>query len=104
MKESDLNNKAEDLLNQFETLETIRPSEDWNATLMQKFSQTKPIDSNGFSAAKVSLVAVLFIAINLAFVLFTMNNNTTTTNDRSTELKTIYNELLLPTSHTTYTN
>lgn len=101
MKESDFNLKTEELLNSFETFPNPSPSADWNTSLMQKIAHTKQNESSGITPGKVSLIAVLFILLNIGFFVRTLNNSGTTNTNRSTELQTISNELLIPSTNTT---
>lgn len=102
MKSTELNLKAEELLNTFETIPNPSLSADWTNSLMQKIANTKQHKNTGLTASKVSLVAALFILLNIGFFVSTLNSNSTSDTTRSNEFQTISNELLIPS--TTATN
>ncbi|MDI1232718.1 MAG: hypothetical protein PSX81_00395 [bacterium] len=95
MKETDLNNKVENIINQFENIESRPINEEWNSRLMQKMARNNSIENRGLTAGKVSFVAVLFIILNIGFFVKTVSNNPIDSSERSSELKTISSELFI---------
>ncbi len=102
MKDADLNLKAEQLLNQFEQSNGVLPKTIWNEQLMHKISTTPQTNATGITANKISIIALLFILLNIGFCIKTFTKQNTTDVSRSSELTTISNELLI--QNTTRTN
>jgi hypothetical protein len=95
MKDADLNLKAEQLLNQFEQSNGVLPKTIWNEQLMHKISTTSQTNATGITANKISIIALLFILLNIGFCIKTFTKQNTTDVSRSSELTTISNELLI---------
>jgi hypothetical protein len=95
MKDADFNLKAEQLLTQFEQSNGVLPKTTWNEQLMHKVAQTSQTNRTGITTNKISIIAFLFILLNIGFCIKTFNKQNTTDVSRSTELTTISNELLI---------
>ncbi len=102
MKDADFNLKAEQLLTQFEQSNVELPKVTWNEELMHQISRTSQTNRAGITANKISILALLFILLNIGFCIKTFTKQNTTDVSRSTEFTTISNELLI--QNTTSTN
>jgi len=94
MKESEINNKVSQLLHEFEAMDTIQSSSDYNEKLMAKINAVERNSSNRLINLKYSMVIVLFVLINVGFVYSVVNNGAGKKNERNTELQVIAKELL----------
>ena len=102
MKDADLNFKAEQLISEFEQANVSNPSNAWNSSLMQKIAAQPKPTSSGMTSTKISVIALLFVVLNLGFCIQTYKQTSTqTTVNRGSELTTISNELLIPATSTT---
>ena len=98
MNKSAIDNKVLQKLKEFETIESIEPSADWNQSLLDKIEHVNP-SSSGFSSAKYTIVILFIILINIGFFLSTMFNNSQKVICRNNDLQVISKELLInPTS------
>jgi hypothetical protein len=96
MKESELNNKVEQTLMEFETMGNIQPSADWNQSLMKRVASSKPYSSSIFYSVNLAIVTILIIIlINLGFILNTIINDSRQSLNRSNDLEVISKELLI---------
>jgi hypothetical protein len=95
MKESLLGDKILQKLNEFETLENIQPSEDWNQSLMQKIgsASTRPI--KGLSAAKFAAAALIILLVNISFILNSVIRDSKQPMPHDSELQIISKEFLI---------
>jgi hypothetical protein len=80
-------------LKEFENLEKIQTSPEWNTSLMNKLNNKKP---NQF--AKFAIVILLIILINIGFLINSINNGASQYVDRGKQLSLISNEFLINTS------
>ena len=95
MKEQELNNKVSQTLQEFESMENIQPSAEWNNSLMQKLSVAKPNSIAGFSSSKFAVLMLFVVMANIGFVFKTVMNDSQQTPNRDKELQVISKELLI---------
>jgi hypothetical protein len=99
MKESDLHSKALQTLKEFESMEDIQPSADWNVSMMARISSAKINPVPGSTVPRVALVLLVVILANLGIILSAISNNSRQSFNRGTQLQTISKEFLInPTS------
>ena len=95
MKEQELNNRVSQTLQEFESIENIQPSSEWNDLLMQKLSLAKPNSLAKFSSPKFAVLILFVVMANIGFVFKTVMHDTQQTPNRDKELQVISNELLI---------
>ena len=92
MKQPILTNKAEEALHEFESLENIHPSLDWNEKLMNKLQMQRPKSSfvpfNTFTAV---IGVVVLLNVSLVFASILGDDQSV---ERESNLKVISSELL----------
>lgn len=93
MKSNALNEKALKKLHEFETLENIHPSSDWDTELQLKLQLNSSIKTNVISQYTVILVCI--VLLNCGLLLFSVFNKQKQTISRTTNLELISNELLI---------
>jgi hypothetical protein len=92
MKESELNNLVSKTLHDFESIETIHPSEDWAINLTHKIGASKKAPITSIPKTGIA-VLVFVIVINLSYVLTKLKSTALTQQQK--ELHLISNELLI---------
>lgn len=89
--------KTEDInivLQEFEKIENILPSENWDFIFEQKLSQTKKSKINKTSKFNVAILFLVFL--NVGFIMNSLLTDITKTGvSRPDNLKSIANELLI---------
>ena len=95
MKESELKNRVLQKLNEFETLENIQPSEDWNQSLMKKIGSARSKPMTGISAAKFAVAALFILLVNIGFILNSVIRNSKLPGRHDSELQIISKEFLI---------
>jgi len=91
MKTNALNEIVFQKLREFDTLESINPSADWDAELNLKINSS--VKTN--YTAKYNLILVCIVILNFSLLLFSIVNDSKTATIRTMNLKLISNELLL---------
>lgn len=94
MKEQELNTRVSQTLQEFESMENIQPSAEWNDSLMQKLSVAKPNSIATFSSSKYAVVMLFVVMANIGFVFTAVMNDSPQAPNRDKELQTISKELL----------
>lgn len=95
MKDPELHKKVLQTLNEFETMENIQQSEEWNKSLMERLATVKADSPSVFSYVKYTIAALLVILINIGFILTAINNDPHQTLQKDIELQIISKELLI---------
>ncbi len=97
MKESEMNPKVVEMLNDFEQLEATTVSESWNQALMQKLEESEAQHSLD-SALPISYVTVIliFILMNAVCIFNIFKNTQQPAFNRIAKLNVISKELLIP--------
>jgi len=93
MKSNELNEKVLKKLQEFETLENIYPSPDWDTELHIKLQLNSSIKANYIS--KYNFILVCIVLLNCGLILFSLFNEPKQTTSRTTNLELISNELLI---------
>lgn len=89
MKEQELNSRVSQTLREFESMENIQPSTEWNDLLMQKLSVAKPNSIARFSSSKFAVLILFFVMENIGFVFKTVMNDSQQTPSRDEVLQLI---------------
>jgi hypothetical protein len=106
---NELNSKIEQMLHDFDALQDIQPSDAWQQSLMDKLAVTTSDAPVSFSTRVLTVVVLLFVALNIGFILKETSTetsagfviSTTLEDQRATDFKTISKELFInPTSIT----
>jgi hypothetical protein len=95
MKESVLKSKVLKMLNDFDTMEDIQPSANWNQSLMNRLSSLKPHSNSNFLPTRFVVVVLLFVLVNLGFILSSVIGDSNQALQRNSELLAISKELLI---------
>ena len=95
MQEQELNNRVSQTLQEFESIENIQPSAEWNDSLMQRLSVAKQNSTTTFYLPKYAVVIAFVVMANIGFVFKTMMNDSQQTPSRDKELQVISKELLI---------
>ena len=64
MKQEDINNKANQLLHEFDALESIDPSGNWEDELFSKLTATRRPNTGKLTQIKATVVVIFFLLIN----------------------------------------
>jgi hypothetical protein len=98
MKEVVLNNKAQQSLRDFESLEDIQPSPEWTRSMLDRLGNSVRQPKKSYPVAGIALVMIFFILANIGFVLSVISDGTKSFN-RENDLRAISKEFLInPTS------
>ena len=89
------NIKVMDALKEFETIENIEPSDDWNRSLMERLSSVKPRSASIFPSTKMLVAIVFVVTINIYFLLNALVIHSGYSVHRNNDLKVISRELLI---------
>jgi hypothetical protein len=95
MKELELNNRVLQKLTEFDSLENIQPSENWNQSLMKKIASARSVPTTGPSAVRFAVVVLFILLLNIGFILNTMIRNSKQIRLHDSELQIISNEFLI---------
>ena len=95
MEESVLNRKVLRILNEFESIEDIQPSADWNQSLMNRLSSSGSPTTPRFTTTRYAAVILLFVLVNLGFILNSILGGSFQTIHNDKELMVISNELFV---------
>ena len=104
---SELDNKIQQMIQGFEALKTIEPTADWQQSVIDKLSTTTRDVGGSYSTKALVVVGLLFIGLNVGFILKETSTKTsarfqtspTLTGERAMTFETISKELLInPTS------
>ncbi len=99
MKEQELNNKVSQILNEFESMEGIQPSSDWDASLLKKLNYSKHNKFISSPLINIAAVVVVVVIINAGFLVNLLSKPTNESITRKDELQIVSKELLInPTS------
>lgn len=98
MKKQELNNRVNQALHEFDSMENLQPSAEWNDSLIQKLSVAKPNLITTYSTSKVVLLLLFVVMANVGFVFKTVMNDTHQIPSRAYELHVISKELLINSS------
>ena len=96
MKTDTLHDKLNQKLKEFEVLENIEPSANWNDDFMAKLADSKT-KTNNISVSKITTLMLCFVVINICFlitVIHTESKENATSNIRKAGLQNISYELL----------
>lgn len=92
MSKLKINLLAEQKLQEFENMEVLNVSKDWETNLNIKLQYVKPTLN---LSLKYSLILAFLLVFNGAFILISVMKNQENNSDRSQDLKVITNEILI---------
>jgi hypothetical protein len=95
MKESELIGRVNKKLDEFEKLDSIYPSPDWNNSLMEKVSSVHQYSPTKFSTGVITSMVLILILINVGFILTTLVNSSVKEGRRAQDLQVISSELFV---------
>jgi len=95
MNEYELNIKVNQKLQEFEAFTDMHPSPDWEQSLMGRLDIAKSKTNSLFSAGKFAAAILLFIIINIGFIINMLTDNSVKTSNKDNEFKVISKELLI---------
>ena len=95
MNESELDNNVSQMLKEYEALDNIIPSPDWNKSLMGRLASSQSYSPAKFPAAKFTFAILFLILINIGFILNMMISGSQLPSHRNTELQVVSQELLI---------
>ncbi len=99
MKKTALNNKVILMLNELDAIEDIHPSENWNQSLMDKLTVSKPASVSIFPSKKLAIIVLFIVLINVGYIIGTVINSSKHDIHRNNVLQVISKEFLInPTS------
>lgn len=78
----------------FDVLENIEPSENWDVNFQNKLENARFSKSN--SVSKFNLIVLVLIVINAGFIWNSLKTDNIKSDDKGSKYKTIANELLIP--------
>ncbi|MFZ4592067.1 MAG: hypothetical protein ACOYN6_13780 [Ignavibacteria bacterium] len=82
-------------LNEYESLENIQPSAEWNNSLMSKLNSAKPNKNKGYSSLGIVVIVTFIVVINLGFLIKSLMDNTEDSQQRNMDLQVISKELFI---------
>jgi len=95
MEDSPLNRKVSKMLLDFESMDDIQPSQTWNQSLMNRLDRSKPSSKSTFATPGLTVVVLLFVIINLFFIVDAMIIRSPGKQMREQELLVISKEILV---------
>ena len=99
MEQSELHNRAIQILKEFESLEDIQPTAAWNHSLMKRLESERVHPASGNPVPKVVWVLLVFILANVGIIFSMISDSSRQSLDRGKELRAISSEFLInPTS------
>lgn len=91
MKTEDISNQ---IIQEFESIESISPSENWDLVFHTKLDAARVNKSN--DVTKFNIMMLILVALNIGFVINSFRSqNTKTIDEKSANYQTITNELLI---------
>ena len=92
--QQELHNRVTQTLLEFESMENIQPSAEWNDSLTQRLSATKQNSTPKSSSTNFALMMLFMILVNIGFIFKTMINDSLQISNRNKELQVVSKELL----------
>lgn len=94
MKESELNDKLTQKLYEFENIETLQPTSEWNQLLLEKIALSKSTSKARSTRSIITVIVVCFITINFGIFINSIFSNSDKYSSRKVDLQVISNEFL----------
>lgn len=95
MKDQEISSRVQQKLDEFERMDKIYPSADWNSSLMGKISSANQYSPVKFSTIRMNVLLLILILINVGFLLTTLAADSLKDRNRATDLRVISHELLI---------
>jgi hypothetical protein len=95
MKEPEMTNKVLQTLKEFESMENISPSAEWNRLLMDKLSSEKLYSASTFKSLKFAVAVFLIVLINISFIMISIFSDSNKSFQRKDDLQIISKEFLI---------
>ncbi len=102
MNESELNQNIDKILSNFESLDTIQPSIEWNDSLQKKLYNFKKDGIAKNDPQKLIYTMASLVIINVLLLSFFLATNPRESNANDNKLKLISKELLINPSSASY--
>ena len=93
-------NKQKNILEQFEHINSIDPSAEWEARLMQKLEHSQSVSNNTSSNKLVLLATIMLLAVNV--FAFSSKLKSDSEQESTAKLKNVASELLINTNSSKY--
>ena len=99
MKQQEINSRIQQTLHEFESLEIIQPSSDFNQLLMNKLASKSITPEKSYETAKSAVALFFIIIINIGIILSFITKDNGQSLLRGNELRAVSKEFLInPTS------
>ena len=95
MKNPEFNKEVMSKLSDFESLESISPSEEWKQSIAKRLISVKPISSSEIISTKYKVLVLIAILINVGILWTSIVSETKTNKQMNIELQIISNEFLV---------
>jgi len=95
MKDPKLNIEVLSRLSEFECLESISPSENWNQTMLSRLTSVKPVSESGIIPTRYKVLVLIAILINVGILWSSITSDAKTDKQLTIELQIISNEFLV---------
>lgn len=82
-------------LDEFDAIETIHPTAEWNNSLMNKLSSSKRNKRNGNSPVGIAIIVIFIVVINIGFLIKSLIDNTDNSQQRDMDYQVISKELFI---------
>ncbi|MCX6156995.1 MAG: hypothetical protein NTY74_03335 [Ignavibacteriae bacterium] len=82
-------------LNEYESIESIQPSAEWNNSLMNRLNSAKPNKNKRYSPLGIAVIITFIVVINLGFLIKSLMDNAEDSQQRNMDLQVISKELLI---------
>lgn len=87
---------AEQKIQEFESLEEIQLSEEWNKSLFLKIQNRRNQKNSVINPSKLPVLLIFMVLINIGIVLKVVTDNPANSQSKTEEYKVISDELLIP--------
>jgi hypothetical protein len=94
MKETEFTDQVRLKLHEFETIDEIQPSSDWNQSLMNKLNSASS-SVPGMNVSGFTVLVLFIVFVNIGSMINTIIRTTDQTQQRDQDLKTVVREFLI---------
>ena len=95
MKNPEINTEVMSKLSDFESLESISPSEEWKQSMSIRLRSIKPIPDSGLISTKYKVLVLIAILINAGILWSSIAIESRAVISKRTEYQVVLNELLV---------
>ena len=93
MNTLEINKKVQQKLHEFDDVETISTSDNWEFSLQQKLTLLQPEKSNFITNYAIIMLSLLFL--NIGFFVYSISSKTENSSNESSDFRMVSKELLL---------